>query len=179
MPRYRALAAVVLCVAVLGGQEPPRSSETGRRIIDRPDARRLFDPVCASLYRRAADTHRARRCIQQCQIPACREPDRTGALGSAVGTTSEPFRHRGQRVVGSVLEAGDQRGGLFVAQASRRRGAQRIPVNALSFTVGDALKTKNHKSRVVGVSLKDAQRFSWRAASLTPRIGTKPQAEIS
>ena len=34
-------------------------------------------------------------------------------------------------------------------------GRSASPVNAISFTIGDVLKTKNRQSRVVGVSLKD------------------------
>jgi predicted AlkP superfamily pyrophosphatase or phosphodiesterase len=34
-------------------------------------------------------------------------------------------------------------------------GRSASPVNAMSFTIGDVLKTKNRQSRVVGVSLKD------------------------
>ena len=155
MTRYLALAAVVVYVAVLGGQEPlVRPKLVIMLSIDqmRADYLTRFAPLFTgglkqliehgavfsnAKYRHAASETGPGHSV----LLSGRHPSHSGIVANEWW---DPLMKQAINVVDDPLQR--PLGG---------EGRSASPANALSFTVGDVLKVKNQKSRVVGVSLKD------------------------
>ena len=122
MRRYLLILLAVCCLSTVSSGQPGAAGaaeiDSGR--FRRPDAVRFSGALRSVVSLGPQDAARARRRVQQCEISARGNGDRTWALYSADRLRSQTLGHRRERLVGPVSQARRQRRRRSCPDADRR-----------------------------------------------------------